>query len=168
MGTTIGFALSQDFLAIFILFLTIGVGFSAPYWVAALLPSHHIRLPKPGLWTQWVERSVSLLLVGTCAWLIFLLTQHQTRPGTLALIGLCSLCFIGLLDFGRFQKIKKIIFLCALMCVAITPLWQQKFFPLNDLEPPVSISQFSFEPEKISALVREGKVVVVDLNVLGV
>jgi len=73
VGTAVGFALARGPSEIFPIFLCLGVGMALPYWMVALFPGCVQWLPRPGPWMLVVRKFLGVLLLGTAAWLIFVL-----------------------------------------------------------------------------------------------
>lgn len=171
VGTAVGFALSQDAFHIFLVFACLAAGFSSPYWLAAMIPSHHLRLPKPGAWLLWLRRVLSLLLVGTLLWLTYLLTAPFGWMAFTVLLGVASLgwCLLLVRQYGH-GILKKNLFKASMLlwivCLGASPLWQPWLFqkPAESLSAQTEDLFKAFEPEKIPALVQAGKTVFVDIT----
>jgi suppressor for copper-sensitivity B len=73
VGTAVGFALARGPSEIFAIFLCLGLGMALPYWMAALFPGCVRWLPRPGPWMLVVRKFLGILLLGTAAWLIYVL-----------------------------------------------------------------------------------------------
>ncbi len=80
LGPALGFALAQPPAIVFAMFAAIAAGMSAPYFVLAINPGWLSFLPKPGMWMVRVKQTMGVLLLGTVAWLGWVLyQQHQMR-----------------------------------------------------------------------------------------
>lgn len=90
LGTAIAFALSQDTKTIFAIYLFIALGMSTPYFVIALSPTTLSFLPKSGQWIVVVKKILSLPLIGTIIWLMYILKQQ---------IGLSSIIIFNVMLF---------------------------------------------------------------------
>lgn len=77
LGPALGFALAQSALVIFAMFGAIAAGMSAPYFVLAARPAWLRFMPKPGMWMVRVKQAMGVLLLGTVAWLGWVLWQQQ-------------------------------------------------------------------------------------------
>ncbi|MEF2145032.1 MAG: cytochrome c biogenesis protein CcdA [Desulfovibrionaceae bacterium] len=90
LGGVLGWALLSPPLEIALIFLTIGTGMALPYLVMAAWPGLARFFPKPGAWTEYVERGAGFFLLGTCAYLVNMLPEeYLTR--TLVLLWFISL-----------------------------------------------------------------------------
>ena len=76
VGTAVRFVLSKSGVEILSIYSALGVGFSAPYWVTALLPSHKLPLKKPLPWFIKFQRIFGGLLFGTILRFTFLLISN--------------------------------------------------------------------------------------------
>ena len=75
LGSAISFALTQDFLTILLIFIFIGVGFSAPYIILIASPQLINFLPKPGKWMIKIKHLMAGFLFATAVWLSFVLSN---------------------------------------------------------------------------------------------
>ena len=174
VGTAVGFALSQRAVDIFLVFTFLALGFSAPYWITALLPSHHLRLPQPGPWLLWLRRLLSVLLLGTLSWLAHLLSlPHGYFSLFLVLLVIClgwGLLLFRKIFHGIFKKLLFRICFTLWLCGAITlPLWQEALLSQNAaIKVGKSASARgifeNFAPERIASYLKAGKTVFIDIT----
>ncbi len=83
MGPALGFALTQPTPVALAVFLSLGLGFAAPFTVLSLSPALIRRLPRPGAWMDIFRKSLAFPMYGAAAWLAWVLTQ-QAGPAGLA------------------------------------------------------------------------------------
>ncbi|MBN1403533.1 MAG: thioredoxin family protein [Opitutales bacterium] len=74
LGTAIGFAMVQPALLLLAVFTAVGLGFAAPYLIFAAFPKLLRFLPRPGMWMVRLKQVLSLLLLGTVAYLVWVLS----------------------------------------------------------------------------------------------
>jgi suppressor for copper-sensitivity B len=94
VGTAVGFALARGPSEILAIFVCLGLGMALPYWMAALFPGCVRWLPRPGPWMLVVRKFLGILLLGTAAWLIYVLWSTAgawTAAATAALLA----CLLG-------------------------------------------------------------------------
>lgn len=84
LGTAVGFALSQSYVEIILIFLSLGLGFGMPYILGILFPGVLKKLPRPGAWMEKLRKFLGLILVITAAWLGTILYSHLKTPDTVA------------------------------------------------------------------------------------
>lgn len=166
LGTAVGFALSRHPMEIMMIFAMVATGFSAPYWVAALLPSHHISLPKPGRWFLWMQIFLSLCLLGTLLWLITLLAQNFLFMSILVI-----LVAVGLLLFywwGRGWHVMGYALLIIMLALLFSPtyrFWFNQFSRQRAQTQATCIQWRSFSSfDALTRLVAEGQTVFLDVT----
>lgn len=98
VGTAIGFALARGSFDIVAVFLSLGIGMALPFLFVAAVPGIAAFLPKPGVWMIHVRHASGVLLLGTAAWLLWLLSADLGRAATgwvgLLLAGLLAVRFL--------------------------------------------------------------------------
>lgn len=173
LGTAVGFALSRGEAEIFSIFMMLGLGLSLPYLVAALFPVLAMRLPKPGLWMIWVKKFMGLLLVLTAAWLLWVIAA-QAHPviaaGVLALSILLGAVLHGggRWRFLRRQGVVALISITVLVALMLLPNLQisryQDSVVMEETVQQQAVVWQMFDRSAIAPLVRDGKVVFVDVT----
>ena len=74
MAPALGWALTQSAPAAITVFLALGLGFAAPFALAAFVPGLLTRLPKPGPWMDGFKKLLAFPMYGAAAWLVWVLT----------------------------------------------------------------------------------------------
>ncbi|MFN7039473.1 MAG: thioredoxin family protein [Alphaproteobacteria bacterium] len=90
IGSAISFALTQSEWIILNIFLFMGIGFSLPYIILSFVPRLVKFLPRPGRWMVIIKQILTILLILTFLWLIYLYTMH-TNFFAGSLLFLCGL-----------------------------------------------------------------------------
>jgi len=83
LGTALGFALAQSAPVILAIFLAVGIGMAAPYFLLAAFPGIASVFPKPGAWMETLKGAMGFLLAGAVVWLCYVLAA-QIAPEKLA------------------------------------------------------------------------------------
>jgi thiol:disulfide interchange protein len=83
MGPALGFALTQSAPLALAVFLSLGLGFAAPFTILSLSPALIRRLPRPGVWMDAFKKALAFPMYAAAAWLVWVLAQ-QTGPEGLA------------------------------------------------------------------------------------
>ena len=91
LGTALGFAFTQSATVILLMFGSIALGMSAPYFLLSAQPAWLKFLPKPGPWMVRVKQLMGFLLIAT---LLFLLSVLGAQRGVAALIWTCSFLLV--------------------------------------------------------------------------
>jgi len=63
------------------IFACLGLGLAAPILLLAFLPQLAARLPRPGGWMIWLQRILALPMLGTFAWLAWVLLRQAGAQG---------------------------------------------------------------------------------------
>ncbi|WP_312160999.1 protein-disulfide reductase DsbD domain-containing protein [Phenylobacterium sp.] len=74
MAPALGWALTQSAPAALAVFLALGLGFAAPFALAAFMPGLLSRLPRPGPWMEGFKKLLAFPMYGAAAWLVWVLT----------------------------------------------------------------------------------------------
>ena len=123
MGAAIGYALSQPALQMLVVFWGLGLGLALPYLLLSWWPSLQRRLPKPGLWMEWVKQAMAFPMYLTAVWLIWVLGQQATVDVVAyALAGMVLIAFAAwLLQVGRSAKptVARVANVFALIAAAV-------------------------------------------------
>jgi thiol:disulfide interchange protein DsbD len=92
MGTAMGFAFSQGPTEIAMIFGGLGVGLAFPFLVIAHVPFLQRLLPKPGAWMDVFKKALSLPLLLTTVWLLWILKQQIQWQGVAwVLVGMIAI-----------------------------------------------------------------------------
>ena len=165
VGTALSFALARNPSDIFLVFLFLGLGFASPYFLVASLPPRFIILPKPGAWMVWTQKILGIFLALTALWIGWVLSFHLSL-WTLSASILLALIALSLFWVKHHKRPSLQVWRLALPLFAIA--WGLSWVPHTTPTAPKEIvrSQLwqSFNAGKISELVKEGKVVFVDVT----
>ncbi len=124
LGGVLSWAFLQPLPVLVLIFMMVGCGMSAPYFLLACKPSWGTLLPKPGTWMHVLERIVAFFLLATALYLFSILPEHVY---TLTLTGLLGLAFVGWL-WGHFGGLtappmrRRLLGICFLCSMGLVPL----------------------------------------------
>ncbi len=76
LGTALGFAFTQPWLVIIMIFLSIGMGLSAPYLALTYNPAWLKMMPKPGMWMVRLKEAMGFAMLLTLVWLVSVLVSQ--------------------------------------------------------------------------------------------
>jgi len=161
LATALGFAFTGGPREIFAVFLALGLGLGAPYLLVAAFPSLARHLPRPGPWMVWLRWVLGVALLGTAAWLLFVLGRESgVAVSLLAVAALLSV--LVLLGLRRLGPSRRRIGLAAAALVALLA-------PALGSRPPAGGEALDgawrrFDEAAIARLVGEGHVVLVDVT----
>jgi thiol:disulfide interchange protein/DsbC/DsbD-like thiol-disulfide interchange protein len=98
LGSALGFAFTQPSIVIFVMFLAIAAGMSAPYLLLTAQPAWLRLLPKPGGWMLHVKQFMGFLLLATLLFLMWVLAVQRGPDaviwGGAFLLALAVACWI--------------------------------------------------------------------------
>ncbi len=154
VGTALGFAFTRGTMEIVAVLGAMGLGMAAPFLVAAAVPGIVAFLPRPGRWMVWLRRAFGIGLVGTSAWLLWVLSfEAGPRAALLAAAALAVL--LALLAWRPRYAIGGAL-VAALLALLAPVLYR-----------PVSHGATAwrrFDPQAIPALVAANKTVFVNVT----
>lgn len=174
LGTALGFAFTQSAWLIFLMFLAIAAGMSAPYLLLAAQPAWLKFLPKPGAWMERVKQLMGFLLMAT---LLFLLSVLGAQRGLTAVIWTsCFLLVVSLVCWmkGAFitplastrARITAVGLAFLLLALGGTYFIGAKFAQAK-LGPVATAAESDwkpFTPEKLEAELARGSAVFIDFT----
>ncbi|MGF6228264.1 suppressor for copper-sensitivity B [Inquilinus ginsengisoli] len=167
VGTALGFALSRGPAEIGTIFAALGIGMALPYLLIAAVPGLARLLPRPGRWMIWVKMVLGLALFGTATWLLSVLAV-QVRPAAAALVAAVLAAIVLVLWLRRRGGIAiRRLGAAAAVVLALAAVLLPLRFDRSDAATPQAASAIPwarFDRSAIPGLVREGKVVFVDVT----
>jgi suppressor for copper-sensitivity B len=160
LGSAISFALTQDSLTTFGVFVAIGLGFGSPYIFLIIYPNIVEKLPKPGEWMYRIKQTMAGLLMATIIWLIYILSKNiGTIPAFI--IAFLSIAIFAVLSLKGL--IKKIILILCLSFLSFTlpfEYQEQQNYQRSEFDRLWA----QFDESKIEKLVDQNLVVLVDVT----
>jgi thiol:disulfide interchange protein/DsbC/DsbD-like thiol-disulfide interchange protein len=73
MGTAVGFAFAAGTGTVLAIFTALGLGLALPFCALVMVPGLAKRLPKPGVWMERAKQLLGFALLGTAAWLVWVM-----------------------------------------------------------------------------------------------
>jgi thiol:disulfide interchange protein DsbD len=92
LGTAVAFAFTASIAELFVIFIAIALGLSAPYLILSIFPQWTKKLPRPGPWMETVKRFLALPLFLTVVWLVWVFYR---QAGAEASIRLCTFLLLA-------------------------------------------------------------------------
>jgi thiol:disulfide interchange protein DsbD len=94
MGAALGYALVAPAYAGAGIFLALGLGLALPYLALSHFPGVLRMLPRPGAWMERLKRLLAIPMLGSAAWLVWVLAQQAGLGGlAAALVGIVLIGF---------------------------------------------------------------------------
>lgn len=147
------------------LFLTLGVGFSLPYFLILFFPSILNIIPKTGSWMVTLKKILSIPLAATIMWFITIIAAQMGLKAAVVTLGLVVVLKFILENDEFILKniIVKIIALCiTLLCFFTLPniAFQEKI----ESEHKMSETWHKFNKQELQAFIDSGNLVFVDIS----
>ena len=159
MGSAVGIALLQPGIITIAIFVSLGMGFAAPYLLLSFYPSLLRVLPKPGAWMETLKQFMAFPMWGSALWLTWVLSgQVQTDSVLMVLLGALFIA-LGLWLLEKNQSSNGFIKWISLSTVTLllgAALW---LAPTNyeNTEQNKSSDLNSYSPELLESLLAENK-----------
>jgi len=168
LGTALGFAFSQPWWAIVLIFLLVSLGLSAPYLLLSAYPQLLSRLPKPGAWMERFKELMGFAMLGSVVWVLSVL---GTLSGagmvvrTLVVLLVSSLGAWLIAHFANGSRKRKVITWTAALILALGSayLTLAPAIAHPQHQQPAS-TQESFTPRELERHLAAGQVVLVDFT----
>ena len=174
MAGAIGYALVQPPAVSLAIFLSLALGFAAPFTLVSLFPAIARRLPHPGAWMDFLKKGLAFPMLGAFAWLVWVLAQ---QAGTAALAALLACAVIvsfaawlyGIAQRRRYQgQSYKILlaFTVAFFAVAIAPL--PNVMKAGEAQTAAqraeNVSPVKWSPQNVAEMRGHGKAIFVNFT----
>ena len=153
LGTSVGFALTQDNYTIFLIFLFLSLGFSLPYFLLLFFPKTLLFLPKPGSWLIFFKKILGFLVLLTAVWFFYLLKFNISFLLLFSFLILFSSFFIE-----KGSSIVKKMFLISFCIIPIILL----FFYFDKNEN--SKIWTAFDENVLQSSINDNNIVFVDIT----
>jgi suppressor for copper-sensitivity B len=154
VGTALGFAFTRGAVEIVAVLGAMGLGMAAPFLAAAAAPGIVAFLPRPGRWMLWLRRAFGLGLLGTSAWLLFVLSVEAGLRASL--VAAAALAVLLALLAWRPRHAVAIAVAASLLALASPAL--------DRPVAPAATAWKSFDPPAIPALIAADKTVFVNIT----
>lgn len=167
LGTAVAFALSRGASEIAAIFAMLGIGLATPYLLVAAFPRLAAILPKPGPWMNVLRVVLGVALLGTAAWLAYVLAGVTTQT-----VGIVTAAALALLIL--WFAIRKSMWTAApqltaplVVLLAAVPLayaYQAAPEARSEKATATVIDWQPLDLARIDTLVADGKTVFVDVT----
>jgi thiol:disulfide interchange protein DsbD len=170
LGSTLAWAVTQQTLTIFAVFMMIGVGMATPYVILTANPKALKIVPKPGAWMQTFKQAMGFLLLAT---VVYLMTSLRSD---LLIYTVAFLLFValGCWWWGRFatfdQKIGARLSTAGVVLAFILIGARVSFVDMKHLfagaagESGDRLAWVEFDPSVLAKYQKEGRNVFVDFT----
>lgn len=130
IATAFTFAVSTNYINLFLISFFMGLGFALPFILAIFFPKYIFKImPKPGLWMEKFKQFMALPIYGSALWILFVLIKQQNLNfvALSLFFGLLSYFFIWFYKNFQISLVKKISIYLIVIAIsyAIFP-WQKQ------------------------------------------
>ena len=172
MGPAVGWALMQPPAAALTVFLALGLGFAAPFVLAAFAPGLLGRLPKPGPWMGVFKKALAFPMYGAAAWLVWVLTLQAGTPALARILAAAIVVAVAAWLAGAAQRqfmlgrrpaaLGGASALLALFAVgaAVYPAYADA--PVAAPAASAHLAEEAYSPQRLAELRAQGKPVFVN------
>lgn len=187
LGTALGFAFTQPWWVVAMIFFTIGLGMSSPYLVLTAKPDWMKYVPKPGVWMEKFKESMGFILMGTVIWLLNILAAQVGANGVMWATFFLLCVAIAAWIVSRYTDLTStsaakarawgaaaaVVLIGGYVCIVKQPTLMIALNPLDDkkasahLTQPQEADAINWVPFTVRALEKEvtsGKTVLVDFT----
>jgi thiol:disulfide interchange protein DsbD len=179
LSAALGFAFAQGTSVILLIFLTVGLGLSAPYIILSWNPSRLKFLPKPGVWMEKFKIAMGFPMLATVVWLVNVAASSYGKNVLwlgifLVVVALAAWIFGEFVQRGRTrQKAAALVALILLVGGYAFALekeldWRtalpEKNTPGSLKESTDGIDWQTWSPEAVARARAAGKLVLVDFT----
>jgi len=82
LAVAVGYAMSQSAAVIYLLFATVALGMSLPYFLLTAFPRWMKFLPKPGAWMERVKQLAGFIMLAVVLWLFSVMSGSRPVAAT--------------------------------------------------------------------------------------
>ena len=177
LGTAMGFAFTASTPVLFLFFTAAGVGLALPYMLVSVFPKVLKAFPKPGAWMVTLQKIMGVLLLGTVAWLLWVVHEQAGNIGVgiFAAISLLSIAMSfaigniappGVAFFREVLSVGSAVVILAVIWFALaSPKFEAEvdaIFKARSVQLITEDGWYRYTPELIEEFAKSGRTVFID------
>ena len=177
LGTAMGFAFTASTPVLFLFFTAAGVGLALPYMLVSAFPSVLKVFPKPGAWMVTLQKIMGVLLLGTVAWLLWVVREQAGNFGVGVFATIAFLSIILSFAIGKIAPpgvafirevasiVISIILLAVFWFTFAAPKYEAEVNAIFDARAAQLITEdgwYRYTPELIDDFAKYGRTVFID------
>ncbi len=177
LGTAMGFAFTASTPILLLFFTAAGIGLALPYMLVSAFPSVLKIFPKPGAWMVTLQKVMGVLLLGTVAWLLWVVHEQAGNYGVAVFAVIAFLSVILSFAIGKIAPpgvafIREvaalaisIVFLAAFWFAFASPKYESEVNAIFEAKAAQSITEdgwYRYTPELIENFAKTGRTVFID------
>lgn len=171
LGVALGSVLTQPAPAVFVVFALMGLGLALPFLALSFAPGLHRFLPRPGAWMERLKQFFAFPMFLTSVWLLSVLGDQAGQGAVTAAILGATLIGFGVWALGhaggRVRGAGLVLGAAALLAGLYLPVRAALDGAPGEKAAYAGSETFPTEPwspERVSALLADGKGVFVDFT----
>lgn len=171
LGPALGLAMTLPPFSSMVIFTAMGLGMASPYLIISAFPKLIRFLPKPGAWMNTFKQIMGFLMMGTCAWLIWVFVGQTDHTALFVLLISLLLFAIGAWIYGTWNTLmKKRRTRIMATCISLLILLMGGGMTYTAVQAQKNIAVVEkhegqvFSAKKVEELRAEGKTVFVDFT----
>ncbi|SFP86272.1 protein-disulfide reductase DsbD family protein [Enterovibrio norvegicus] len=164
LGTAVAFALTTNYLMLFVIFTALAFGMAMPWLLVAAMPSIAQRLPKPGRWMNRLKVTFGVMMLATSVWLMSLLQSHFSLGWVATIVVVATMIILWRTSsvYGRkttiiVSALAMVLLVVGIVTASLTASKWASPLPADHTWEKLSSAQISHH-------VAQGKIVFVDVT----
>lgn len=175
MASAVGYALTQPPLVSVVIFISLALGFAAPFTLISFFPVLARILPKPGAWMITLKQGLAFPMLGAVGWLIWVLERQAGSAALAAILACCLLFSFAAWLYGMAQKRRMMgqrhvvlhvatAFFLALVMVPLLNLDSFATAPAETEAASPAAAAVAWSPQNVDAIKGQGKPILVNFT----
>lgn len=179
LGTAMGFAFTASTPVLFMFFTAAGIGLSIPYLLVSAFPKILKIFPKPGAWMVTLQKVMGILLLGTVAWLLWVVREQAGNFGVGLFAAIVAISIACSVLIGKFAPpgaefvrevaavIVSVVVLGAFWFAFAAPKYEAEVQAIFEAKASQSITEdgwYRYTPELIENFAKSGRTVFIDVS----
>lgn len=175
MASAVGYALTQPPLISLVIFISLALGFAAPFTLISFFPVLARILPKPGAWMITLKQGLAFPMLGAVGWLIWVLERQAGSAALAAILACCLLFSFAAWLYGMAQKRRMMgqrhwvlhvatAFFLALVVVPLLNLNRFAEAPAETATASKAAAAVAWSPQNVDAIKGQGKPILVNFT----
>lgn len=175
MASAVGYALTQPPLISLVIFISLALGFAAPFTLISFFPVLTRILPKPGVWMITLKQGLAFPMLGAVGWLIWVLERQAGSAALAAILACCLLFSFAAWLYGMAQKRRMMgqrhvvlhvatAFFLALVVVPLLNLNSFASAPVETETASQAAAAVAWSPQNVDAIKGQGKPILVNFT----
>ncbi|HBV91552.1 MAG TPA: cytochrome C biogenesis protein [Pantoea sp.] len=175
MASAVGYALTQPPLVSVVIFISLALGFAAPFTLISFFPVLARILPKPGAWMITLKQGLAFPMLGAVGWLTWVLERQAGSAALAAILACCLLFSFAAWLYGMAQKRRMMgqrhvvmhVATAFFLALVVVPLLNINSFATGPAETETTspaAAAVAWSPQNVDAIKGQGKPILVNFT----